>query len=121
MDSIIIKGLKLFGYHGVHDYEKENGQCFELDIKLRLDLSRPCGSDNVEDTVSYSDVIKKVSQVFISEKFNLIEKAAQKVADAILEKFSAVSECEILLKKPEAPISADFQYVAVEIRRKRDG
>lgn len=121
MDSIIIKGLKLFGYHGVHDYEKEKGQNFVLDIKLWVDLSVSCKSDNLENTVSYSEVIKKVSRVFTSEKYDLIEKAAQRVTDSIFEEFPEVGECEILLKKPEAPINADFRYVAVEIRRKRNG
>ncbi len=121
MDTIIIKGLKLFAYHGVNAEEKINGQNFVLDIKVFLDLSVPCESDNVDDTVSYSKIIKKVSAAFVSEKYDLLEKAAQRISDVIFEEFNQVSECEILLKKPEAPIKADFQYVAVEIRRKRNG
>ncbi len=120
MDKIIIKDLKLFSYHGVNPEEKEQGQNFVLDITLWLDMAKPCMTDNVNDTVSYSEVIKKVREVFNQEKYDLLEKAAQVVADSIFESFSKVQECEILLKKPEAPIKADFSYVAVEIRRMRD-
>ena len=120
MDKIIIKDLKLFSYHGVNEEEKINGQNFVLDITLWADLSKPCKSDDVYDTVSYSHVIKKVREVFTAQKYDLLEKAAQVVSDAIFDTFGAVKECEILLKKPEAPIKADFSYVAVEIRRKRD-
>lgn len=48
MDKIHIRGLRLYGYHGVNDYEKRKGQPFELDITLYADLSRPCATDNVE-------------------------------------------------------------------------
>ena len=51
----------------------------------------------------------------------MIEKAAQVTADTVFGEFPAVTECEILIKKPEAPIKADFSYVGVEIRRKRNG
>ena len=121
MDKIIIKDLKLFAFHGVNEAEKANGQNFVLDITLWADLEKPCVSDDVEDTVSYSSVIKKVSQVFTAEKYDLLEKAAQVVSDAIFDTFEKVEECQVLLKKPEAPIKADFDYVAVEIRRKRNG
>lgn len=120
MDNIIIKDLKLFAYHGVNPEEKLDGQNFVLDIEVWLDLSVPCDSDNVDDTVSYAKIIKKVREVFTAEKYDLLEKAAQVVADTIFKEFPAVTECEILLKKPEAPIKADFGYVAVRIRRKRN-
>ena len=119
MDRIIIKGLKLYAFHGVNPEEKENGQPFELDIAAYLDLSLPCRTDRVEDTVSYAKIIKTARAAFLSAKFDLLEKAAQVTADAILEAYPAIERVEILLKKPEAPIRADFGYVAVEIGRSR--
>ncbi|MBR3596993.1 MAG: dihydroneopterin aldolase [Clostridia bacterium] len=121
MDKIIIKNLKLFAYHGVHEEEKIKGQNFIFDIAVWLNLDKPCESDNVNDTVSYSEIIYKVREVFVSEKYNLLEKAAQKVCDSLFNTFPEIMECEICLKKPDAPINADFDYVAVEIRRKRNG
>lgn len=121
MDKILIKDLNIFAFHGVNLPEKENGQNFVLDITLYIDLSVPCKSDNVKDTVSYSDVIRRVTEVFTAEKYDLIERAADEVADMVLEEFPMVQECVMLLRKPEAPIKADFSYVAVEIRRKRNG
>ncbi len=120
MDKIIIKDLRLFAYHGVNEEEKINGQNFVLDITVWADLTKPCGSDNVDDTVSYAKIIKKVREVFTAEKYDLLEKVSQVICDEIFKNFEKVQECEIRLKKPEAPIKADFSYVAVEIRRKRD-
>ena len=119
MDKIIIKNLEFFAYHGVNPEEKENGQKFVLDIEYYLDLSKPCISDNVEDTVSYAKVVKCVRKAFLQDKYDLIEKASQVVADAILNEFSAIMRVDVTLKKPQAPVSADFEYMAVSISRCR--
>ena len=107
MDKIIIKGLKLFAYHGVNPEEKEDGQMFVIDLSADLSLDAPCNTDNVDDTVSYAKVIKTVRRVFSAEKYDLIEKAAQVVADAVLEEYKAIQTVTVTLKKPFAPVKAD--------------
>lgn len=119
MDKIIIKDLSLYGYHGVNPEEKEFGQPFIFDITAKLDLSKSCSTDNIEDTVSYAKIIKTVRRVALEEKNDLLERVAQRVADGIFDDFKLIQEVEIVLKKPEAPIKADFSYVAVQIKRKR--
>ncbi len=119
MDSIMIKGLRVYAYHGVKPEEKEKGQRFELDITLKTDL-RPAGkSDALADTVNYSAVTKRAVAVMNEAKYDLIEKAAARVAQVILEEFPAALEVTVLLKKPNAPVKADFDYMAVEITRHR--
>lgn len=119
MDKIIIKDLRIYAYHGVNPEEKTEGQCFVFDIECKTDLSKPCMTDNVDDTVSYAHIIKLVRRVFTAEKYDLIEKAAQVVADSILDNFDKIIKVTVTLKKPEAPMKADFGYVAVEIKRER--
>lgn len=120
MDKIIIKDLKVFAYHGVNPEEKIDGQSFIMDITADVDLSLPCKTDNVDDTVSYAQIIKKVVPAFTAEKYDLIEKAAQVVCDTVLDNFSKVQSVEVTLKKPEAPMKWDFGFVAVNIRRSRN-
>lgn len=118
MDKIIINGLRIFGYHGVNPEEKRDGQNFILDVTISKNLKKSGSTDDLNDTVSYSKVIKTINKAFNKEKYDLIEKAAQSVAESILHCYD-VDEVKVLLKKPEAPIKADFNYVAVEITRKR--
>lgn len=118
-DKIIIKGLKLFAYHGVNPEEKIEGQDFILDIECYLPLNTPCVSDNVDDTVSYAKIVKLVRNIFTAEKYDLIEKAAQMVCDGILGEFEKIEKVTVDLKKPNAPIKADFSYVSVKIERER--
>jgi dihydroneopterin aldolase len=117
MDKILIRGLRVFAYHGVNSEEKESGQPFELDITITADLSKACETDCISDTISYSKVAKLAVEVMLLQKN---ERAAALVADAILNSFT-VKSVTVLLKKPEAPIkSAVFDYVGVEITRTRD-
>lgn len=120
MDKIFIRGLKVFAYHGVNPEEKRDGQHFVLDLTLETDLSKPCSTDNVEDTVSYSKVAKTVLGVMTEASYDLLERTAQRVADQVLAEYPAVQSVEVVLKKPEAPVKADFDYFAVQILRKRD-
>lgn len=118
MDKILIRGLRVFAYHGVNAEEKEKGQPFELDITLEADLRGPGKSDCLPDTINYSKACKLAVKIMLAQKDNLIERAAQRVADALLAEFPA-DAVTVLLKKPRAPIAADFDYVAVEITRRR--
>ena len=121
MDKILVRNLKIFAYHGVNPEEKADGQNFILDIDAYVDISVPCVTDNVEDTVNYAKIIKETVKIFTCRKDDLIERAAQRVADGLFESFEKIQSLRILLKKPEAPIKADFEYVGVEIFRERCG
>lgn len=119
MNRIFIKGLEVFAYHGVNPEENEQGQRFVLDITLSADLSVAEQSDRVEDTVSYSAVRKTVSRVMTEQTCQLIECAAARVADAIMAEYPRVLRAEVVLKKPDAPMSAVFDFVGVEVVRTR--
>ncbi|MBS7359959.1 MAG: dihydroneopterin aldolase [Oscillospiraceae bacterium] len=114
MGKIIVKGLRLKAYHGVNPEEKINGQMFELDITAELNFDKSTETDELSDTVSYSKIIKTVRAVFTEGSYNLIEYVAKKVAMAVMTEYPQIDKVTVLLKKPEAPISADFDYVAVE-------
>ncbi|MBQ6066770.1 MAG: dihydroneopterin aldolase [Clostridia bacterium] len=119
MDKIIINDLRIFAYHGVNVEEKIHGQNYDIDITAEVDLSAACRSDDLDDTVSYSRIIKRASYAFTAEKYDLIEKAAQEIADTLLSDFEKIKAVEVTVRKPDAPIRADFGYVAVFIRRER--
>ena len=119
MDKVIIKGLKVFAYHGVNPEEKENGQNFVFDIELGADLSKACNTDDLNDTVNYAKVSKTVRRVATENKYDLIERVAELCCEAIFEEHSDVKSIRMTLKKPEAPMKADFEYVGVEIFRER--
>lgn len=120
MDKIIIKGLEIFAYHGVNPEEKRDGQPFVLDVTLQADLQKARQSDGLEDTVNYAAVRKAIHRAFTAEKYDLIERAAQAVCDTVLAEFPQVEKISLTLKKPQAPMNAVFDYVAVEVEQLRE-
>lgn len=120
MDCISVENLKVFAFHGVNDFEKKDGQFFLISIDAFLDLDIPCHSDNVEDTVSYAGIIKAARAVFTSQTDDLIERAAQRVADSLLSSFEQIERVSVEVKKPDAPVKAEFDYVSVRIERTRE-
>ncbi len=119
MDKIMINNLKIFAYHGVKEAEQKNGQDFLIDCVMHVKTNKACRTDDVGDTVNYSGVVKLITSVVLENRFNLIEKLASEIADEVLKKFNKVKKIEVTVKKPQAPIKASFDYVGVEIVRKR--
>lgn len=115
----MIRGLRIFAFHGVNPEEKENGQLFIVDLTVFLDLQPACNNDDLENTVSYAKIIKTIRRVLQAEKYDLLEFTAQQVVTAVFAEYPPVQRVEIVLKKPDAPIRADFDYVAVELTRGR--
>ncbi|MBR4282842.1 MAG: dihydroneopterin aldolase [Clostridia bacterium] len=120
MDKIIVKGLNIFAYHGVNPEEKINGQEFIVDAILGCNLEKPCASDDLNDTINYAKVVKVIRAAMTDETFDLIERAAGEIANRILAEFEKVESVKVTLKKPHAPVSAQFDYMAVSIIRGRE-
>lgn len=122
MNSVIeIIGLVLFAKHGVLEEEARIGQRFILDIRLEADITEAMKHDRLADTVDYGEVVAVTESVFRDKRFYLIEAAAAHVASGILAHFPMVKIARVTVKKPSAPISAVFDYVATTVERRRDG
>lgn len=85
-----------------------------LDITATLNADKAKQTDNVDDTVSYAKIIKTVRAVFCEKSYDLIETVANKVGIAVMRTYPTLDSVTVLLMKPEAPIKAEFEYVAVE-------
>lgn len=57
-DKLILRGLKFHGFHGVKPEEKTLGQKFLVDVDAWMDLRMAGKSDNISDTISYTDIYR---------------------------------------------------------------
>ena len=87
MNTVELRGLRLFGRHGVHAHEKENGQDFVFDVDL--DVGDRGSSDRLEDAVDYRQVARAVAEVSDARSYDLLEALAAAVADELLLRFGA--------------------------------
>lgn len=118
MDKIYIKDLEIYGFHGVNQQEKDMGQRFLVSLELFLSLQDAGESDDLDKTVSYAQVCIDIEEEFKKEKYDLIEKAAEKLAEFVLISYKLVDRVKVKIKKPWAPIGKPLDHVSVEIYRK---
>ncbi|PKU78808.1 Dihydroneopterin aldolase [Dendrobium catenatum] len=72
-DKLILRGLQFYGFHGVHPVEKEQGQKFLVDIDAWLDLRIAGETDDITDTVSYTDIYSDLEEALPFSKNNVTE------------------------------------------------
>ena len=118
-DSIVIKGIRGFGYHGVFEQETKNGQEFYVDVELFLDLAPASQSDALEDTIDYGAVCDVVLACITGKPVQLIEKLAGDIADALLNSYTILSHVKVIVHKPQAPVNAEVLDISVAIERAR--
>ncbi|MFM2064745.1 MAG: dihydroneopterin aldolase [Cyanobacteriota bacterium] len=119
MDCIHLTGIRCYGYIGYLHEEKVLGQWFEVDLKLSLDLSQAAETDAIEDTLDYRTVITLVQNLVKTSKFDLLERLAGAIADAILQQNDMVSQIQVIVIKPAAPIPDFNGKIRIEITRTR--
>ena len=117
-DTISLLGIRVFAYHGVLADEQANGQEFVIDVIVHTDVSQAAASDDLNDTIDYGALAAAVHARVSIERWDLIERVAERVADLVLEDERA-SGVEVRVHKPAAPIQVPFEDVVVAVRRSR--
>ncbi|HIE90260.1 MAG: dihydroneopterin aldolase [Methylophilaceae bacterium] len=99
---------------GVPDWERLKPQTIILDIEIGYDLSRPCQSDAIEDTVDYSSVVNRIRETLTQNSFKLLEALAEHVCNMILKEFKAES---VRIKVAKPGILPGLKALGVIIQR----
>ena len=119
MDSIVIKGIRFHGHHGVPKAERQVGGHYEIDATLHCSLINAGRTDALEDTIDYAAVVDLIVDVGTQQSFQLIEALAETIATEILKRFT-IDTVHLTVKKLHPPIEKPITYFAVEICRKKE-
>jgi dihydroneopterin aldolase len=109
-----LRGLHVFGYHGVEEEEKRLGQLFLFDIEL--EVGERGADDRLENAIDYTQVAMAVRELSNARRFDLLEALATEVADLIYEQF-APERVKVRVRKPQvkpAGMTVEFSAVTVE-------
>ncbi len=118
MNKILLQNMMFYGFHGVHEYEREQGQRFYVDVEMKADLSTAGRTDDLNDTIDYTAVYDHIKDVLENHRFQLLEALGAHIAENIL-KMDHVNEITIRIRKPAVPIHGQLDYVQVETTRKK--
>lgn len=118
-DQILLTGIHGFGYHGLFEHERKDGQDFFVDLALSVDLTAASQTDAIEDTVNYAEITDLVVEEITSNPVNLIEKLAGRIAERVLNQHLKVQQVSVTVHKPQAPVAEQLKDIAVVVTRSR--
>jgi dihydroneopterin aldolase len=117
-DRITLTGVRVHGRHGVHEFERRDGQEFVVDATVWLDLGAAAATDELSATLDYGALAQRTAQIVGGDPCDLIETVAARIATEILAD-QRVEAVEITVHKPHAPLSHAFTDVSVTVSRAR--
>jgi len=112
--KIELRGLELFGHHGVSEEERERGQLFLYDVEL--EVGERGATDRIDDAVDYRRVAAAVREV-AERPHHLLESLATELAETLVARFP-VERARVRVRKPEVrPSGIDLEFAAVTAER----
>jgi dihydroneopterin aldolase len=117
-DRIELRGLRVRAVCGVLPEERERSQPFEFDIDVYTDLADAAASDDLADTVDYGTLCALVAGIADNERFELLERFAGRVAEALLAT-GPVDAVTVVVRKLRPPVPEDLDTSGVRIHRTR--
>ncbi|MDK9356381.1 bifunctional dihydroneopterin aldolase/7,8-dihydroneopterin epimerase [Lelliottia sp. V106_10] len=113
MDIVFIEQLSVITTIGVYDWEQTIEQKLVFDIEMGWDNRLAAKSDDVNDCLSYADISETVVKHVEGQRFALVERVAEEVADLLLSRFNS-PWVRIKLSKPGAVARAANVGVIIE-------
>lgn len=115
---IFVKDIVLRCNIGITDEERRKKQDVLVNILLFVDLSKAIITDDLKDTIDYTEPYNKIRLLVENKTFNLIERLANSIADICLED-KKVQKVKVRLEKLH--ILKDSKSAGVELEKGRNG
>ena len=100
-DTIFLRGLEVECIIGFIDWERRVKQTVVIDLELPVDCRNASIRDEVEDTLDYKKVAKRVIAFVEASEFKLVETLAHRLAILLLEEFG-IAWIRVSINKPGA-------------------
>lgn len=111
---IHLSDVRFHAFHGVLPQEKSVGADFVVNLRLGYDISSAMESDNVMETLNYSQVYEAVKQEMTTPS-NLLEHVAGRIVKSLNDHFPDITSIDLKLTKLNPPMGADGCSASVEI------
>jgi dihydroneopterin aldolase len=116
-DLIEVEGLRLWSHVGVLEQERRDGQWFELDFSLGIDLLEAGRGDDLAASLDYSVGIRALQTLSRTVRCLTIEHYSEQILDQ-LERCYGPVPIRLRLSKCRAPIPGFGGRVSVRRQRR---
>lgn len=87
MDIIFLHNLKVDTVIGIFDWERKIRQSVVIDLDMGFDIRKAAASEDIEDTLNYKSVAKRIIAFVEAAEFQLVETLAERIAGIVLDEF----------------------------------
>ncbi|HLU50831.1 MAG TPA: dihydroneopterin aldolase [Flavobacteriaceae bacterium] len=118
MESIFLKNIRIYGFHGCLREEGQIGSDYLVNLKVKGNFIGAASSDNLEETIDYVHLNRIVKEE-MAQRSKLIETVAKRIVDRIFKEIDLAETVKISVSKCNPPIGGNVQEVAVVLNQKR--
>ena len=116
MQTINIRGIKLYAYHGCLEEEAVIGGNYIVNVQLKGDFSASTKSDNLKDTADYIHVYKVVREE-MAIRSKLIEHVGERIASRLKKEMPIVTQLSVEVVKLNPPMNGEVKEVSFVIEK----
>ena len=117
-DAVIqLRGIRALCICGALPEEQDRRQPYEFDVDIVADLPATA-TDVLADTIDYGAVLARIEAVTRDESFQLFERMAQRVAEAVMLD-DRIEEVTIEVRKLRPPVPQDVASSGMRLTRRR--
>lgn len=98
---IRIKNLRLRTIVGTNDWERKALQDVIIHVEMEFDGGQVAETDNIDDTVNYKKVTKRLIKEVEQSRFYLLDRLASHVLQIVMEE-DKVQKATVEVEKPRA-------------------
>lgn len=113
MDKIFITDLRVETIIGIYDWERTTQQTVSIDLEMATDIQAAAASEDIENTLNYKAISKRIESFVADSSFQLIETMAERLSEIVREEFG-VSWCRLTVHKPGALSNSRDVGVCIE-------
>ncbi|WP_210395657.1 dihydroneopterin aldolase [Motiliproteus sediminis] len=113
MDIVYIHGLEVDTVIGIYDWERKIRQTVNLDLEMGTDIRQAAASEDIDKTLNYKSVSKRLIEFIGASEFLLVETMAEEIATLVMQEFP-VPWLKLRLGKPGAVRGARDVGVIIE-------
>jgi dihydroneopterin aldolase len=101
MDKFFLRELTTEATIGVNDWERQVKQTVVIDVEVATDVRQAAAHDDIERTLNYRSVAKRILAFVDNSRYHLIETLAEELARVLISEF-ALSWLRLSVHKPGA-------------------
>lgn len=96
--EIRLEGMTFHAFHGVHEFERRNGNEFEVSLVVSTNIDLAANNDDLRGTIDYEELYKVV-QTEMQVPARLLEHLAHRITHQLVTQFNQLEKVTVEIAK----------------------